>query len=348
MHTYIHPNRIRQVLFLAVLIILGFILYKELYFLMSSLFGAITLYVVMRNWMIKLTTRFKMKKWLAALLLMLGSFVVLIIPIAWMASVAFNKIQPFFQNPEIVNNVFEQIHQYLIKNYNIDVLNKDNVAKINSQVMPLVQKTIGGTLSTVGSVVMMYLMLFFMLTESVHLELWIRKHLPFKNTNNYSVITEFRALVYSNALGIPIVAFVQGIIALIGYWIFGVNSFVLMALLTAISSVIPVVGSAMVWIPLAIYTLSLGAQWQGIGVALWGFLVIGSVDNIARFVLQRKLADVHPLITIFGVIIGINLFGFIGVVFGPLLISMFLLLVKIYLNEFGKADADIHCPEDFK
>jgi predicted PurR-regulated permease PerM len=103
----------------------------------------------------------------------------------------------------------------------------------------------------------------------------------------------------------------------------------------------------MVWIPLAIYTLSLGAQWQGIGVALWGFLVIGSVDNIARFVLQRKLADVHPLITIFGVIIGINLFGFIGVVFGPLLISMFLLLVKIYLNEFGKADADSHSPEVF-
>ncbi|MBK7692436.1 MAG: hypothetical protein IPJ31_15455 [Bacteroidetes bacterium] len=51
-----------------------------------------------------------------------------------------------------------------------------------------------------------------MLTETVHLELWIRKHLPFKNTNNYSFITEFRALVYSNALGIPIVAFVQGIV----------------------------------------------------------------------------------------------------------------------------------------
>ncbi|MBK7692389.1 MAG: AI-2E family transporter [Bacteroidetes bacterium] len=345
MHSYIHPNRIRQILFLAVLIFLGIILYKELYFLLSSLFGAITLYVIMRNWMIKMITRFKMKKWLAALLLMLVSFVVLIIPVAWMVSVAYNKIQPFFQNPEIVNNVFEQIHHYLIKNYQIDILNKDNVAKINGQIMPLAQKTIGGTLSTVGSVVMMYLMLFFMLTETVHLELWIRKHLPFKNTNNYSFITEFRALVYSNALGIPIVAFVQGIVALIGYWIFGVESFVLMGMITAISSVIPVIGSAMVWIPLAIYTLSLGAQWQGVGVALWGFLVIGSVDNIARFVLQRRLADVHPLITIFGVIIGINLFGFIGVVFGPLLISMFLLLVKIYLNEFGRADADSHSPD---
>ncbi len=346
MEHQIHPNRIRQILFLSLLIFLGIVLYRELYFMLSSLFGAITLYVIMRNWMMKMISRFKMKKWLAAMLLMLASFVVLIVPLAWMASVAFDRIQPFFQNPEIVNRVFEQIHQYLIKNYNIDVLNKENVSKISSQVMPMAQKTIGGTLSTVGSIVFMYLMLFFMLTESVHLELWIRKHLPFKNTNNYSFITEFRALVYSNALGIPIVAFIQGIVALIGYWIFGVNSFVLMGLLTAISSVIPLIGSAMVWIPLAIYTLSLGEQWQGIGIALWGFIVIGSVDNIARFILQRKLADVHPLITIFGVIIGINLFGFIGVVFGPLLISMFLLLVKIYINEFGLADADAISPPE--
>ena len=69
-------------------------------------------------------------------------------------------------------------------------------------------------------------------------------------------------------------------------------------------------------------------------MAAWGFGVIGLVDNLFRFLLNKKLGDIHPLITIFGVIIGVQLFGFIGLIFGPLLISMFLLLLKIYSSEF--------------
>jgi predicted PurR-regulated permease PerM len=73
---------------------------------------------------------------------------------------------------------------------------------------------------------------------------------------------------------------------------------------------------------------------KGIAMAVWGFGVIGLVDNLFRFLLNKKLGDIHPLITIFGVIVGIQLFGFIGLIFGPLLISMFLLLLKIYSSEF--------------
>ncbi len=67
---------------------------------------------------------------------------------------------------------------------------------------------------------------------------------------------------------------------------------------------------------------------------IYGFGVIGTVDNNFRFTLQKKMGNVHPLITVFGVVIGISLFGFIGLIFGPILISMFILLVKIYMNEF--------------
>ena len=69
-------------------------------------------------------------------------------------------------------------------------------------------------------------------------------------------------------------------------------------------------------------------------------IVIGSVDNVVRLLLQKKLADVHPMITLFGAIMGLNIFGFFGIIFGPLLISIFLLLVKIYIDEFGRVDAD--------
>jgi predicted PurR-regulated permease PerM len=64
--------------------------------------------------------------------------------------------------------------------------------------------------------------------------------------------------------------------------------------------------------------------------------VVGVVDNVFRFWLQKKLGDVHPMITVFGVIIGVTMFGFIGLIFGPILISLFLLMIKIYVSEFSK------------
>lgn len=69
-------------------------------------------------------------------------------------------------------------------------------------------------------------------------------------------------------------------------------------------------------------------------MGIWGFGLIGLVDNVFRLLINKKLGDIHPLITIFGVIVGLQLFGFIGLVFGPLLISMFILLLRIYGNEF--------------
>ena len=77
---------------------------------------------------------------------------------------------------------------------------------------------------------------------------------------------------------------------------------------------------------------------------VFGLAVIGSVDNIFRFWLQKKLGDVHPLITVFGVIIGVNLFGFIGLIFGPILISLFLLLLKVYSIEFRPNKNELNKP----
>jgi predicted PurR-regulated permease PerM len=336
----IHPNKIRQVLLLAVLILLAILIGKEMYFLLGSFMGAITLYVIMRNWMIKLTTNYKWKKGLAALFLIFSALVVIILPLSWVTSIAFERIKPVIQNPQILTTSFETIHQYLIQEYNIDILNAENIAKINVQLIALARQTIGGTMSGAVSLLFMFFMLYFMLVSAFDIEMWLRKSVPFKNSNVQKVIGEFRSMVYSNAIGIPLVAILQGFVGLIGYWIFGVEDFILMGLLTAVASVMPVVGSMAIYIPLCVYELSLGHTWQGVGIGLWGFILIGSIDNIARFMLQKKIANIHPLITIFGVIIGVNLFGFLGIIFGPILLSMFILLVRIYIDEFGRYDSD--------
>lgn len=78
--------------------------------------------------------------------------------------------------------------------------------------------------------------------------------------------------------------------------------------------------------PIAIYMALIGNWLQAIGLAAFGALVISQLDNLIRFIIQKKMADIHPLITIFGVVIGLSLFGFMGVIFGPLLLSLFFLL----------------------
>ncbi|MBC7884667.1 MAG: AI-2E family transporter [Saprospiraceae bacterium] len=336
----IHPNTIRQVFFLALLIVLGLIILGELYFMLAAFLGAITLYVILLYPMKYLVIIKRWRPWIASLTLMFVSLVIMVIPLIYLTAVAVDRITPLIQNPAIVNEVFGQVHQYLLTKFNLDVLNAANVQKISGELIPIGQKMLGGTFSAIGNIFLMYLVLYFLLVQTRDVEKWMRMHIPFKTANVKKILMEIRSLVYSNALGIPIVAFIQGLVGLIGYWIFGVEEFILMGILTGIASVIPIVGALVIYLPLAVYQFAIVSSWQGIGVVLWGLIVIGSVDNVARFMVQKKLANVHPLITLLGVIIGINLFGFLGVIFGPLMLSVFIVLVKIYIDEFGKSDAN--------
>ncbi len=337
----IHPNKIRQFLFLSVIALLGFVLVKELYFFLNALLGAITLYVILRNIMLRFVNRWKWKKWLAATTLILLSFVVFVIPFLWLSTIVVKKIAPIVQNQQLIRDNYEKVHVYLLEKFNLDILNEENVSNINSFLVSFARDTIGSTINGLGTVMFMYVLLFFMLIQSAEMERWLRLSIPFQPKNVNFIIKEVRNLIFSNALGIPIVAVIQGFAGLIGYWIFGVEEFILMGILTAISSAIPLVGIMLVYIPLMLFELSSGDWYGGIGVGLWGVVVIGSVDNLARLLLQRKLADVHPLVTLFGALIGLKMFGFIGVIFGPIMLSTFILLVRIYLDEYGKSVDEI-------
>lgn len=336
----IHPNKIRQILFITVLLGLGITIAMEMFFMLGAFLGAVTLYVLMRNLMIRLVVDYKWKQPLAALMLMFVSLILLVLPVAWLASIVVDTLSPVINDPKIVTRTFEQINIYLVEKLKLNILNAKNIAIINEKLMVMAQSTLGGTVSILGNLAIMYFMLYFMLTQINDIELWLRRNMPLKHSNVSIVLKEIKQVIYSNAVGIPIVALVQGMVGMLGYFIFGSSEYLLMGVLTGVASVIPVVGSMLIWLPLAIYRDVAGKTWPGILIGAWGLMVIGSVDNIARFMLQKRMSDTHPLITIFGVIIGVNLFGFLGVIFGPLMLSIFILLIKVYIDEFGKAGVE--------
>lgn len=331
----IHPHIIRQMIFLGLIVALIIFLARELHFLIVPGLGAITLYVLLRNIMIHLVERYKWKKWLAALTIILLTMVIIMVPLAWLINFGYSKIYGVIQHPEVFKSSFTNITNYINRQFSINIIDSEYVTKLNNFLLDIAQKTIGTTINTIGAFGMMYLILYFMLYQFVDIENWIRNRLPFRHVNSNKLIKKTHELIISNALGIPVVAITQGLVGMLGYWLFGVEEYLLFGLLTGIGSIIPIVGSAVIYLPLSLFLLSQGMTGSGIGVGLWGGIVVGTSDNVARLALQKYMSDMHPLVTIFGVVMGINVFGFIGVIFGPIILSLLGLLIDIYLDEFA-------------
>ncbi len=286
--------------------------------------------------MFRLTKRFKGRAVLAASLLMLMSFVIILLPINGLLSILSSRILPAIKHSNEVWASVESLIHNLEQQYGFIILSEQNLKNLGEWGMVEMQKVVGATFNGLITVIVMYFILFFMLTEARTFENILYKWLPLKEQSTVYLKKELNNLVFSNAIGIPLVALIQGIFALIGYWIAGVEESFIWFIATCVAAVIPILGSALVYVPLGIMLIAQGQTTWGIFLLLYGFLIIGSVDNIFRFWLQEKIGNIHPLITIFGVIMGLNLFGFIGLIFGPILISVFLLLIEIYRKEFNE------------
>lgn len=102
-------------------------------------------------------------------------------------------------------------------------------------------------------------------------------------------------------------------------------------------------GAPLIFIPAGLIELSNGNSIAGIGIIVYGYLIVTTIDNFIRMAIGRKIANTHPLITIIGVVIGIPLFGILGILYGPLMLSLFIILINIYTSnkvEIEKLEGD--------
>ena len=213
-------------------------------------------------------------------------------------------------------------------------MDRGNLLKAASILPQIGQFLVGSISSFAVNVVVLIFILYFMLIGGRKMENYLYTLFPFSDQNKDEVLNEINMIVKSNAIGIPLLAVIQGIVAVIGYFIFQTPDPLLFGFLTCIATIIPIVGTALVWVPLAAY-MALNGDWvHALGLTIYALLVITNVDNLIRFILQKKLADIHPLITVFGVVIGLSLFGFMGIIFGPLLLSLFLLCIDIFKKSY--------------
>ena len=329
--------RLKQITFFVVLILFAYLLFSQLIIFLPSFLGALTFYVIMRRWNNHLVLKRKMKKGIAAALLIILSMLIVLLPLYFLGNMLGGKLVSVIHRSNEVMAAVNKFSDNIQAKYHIEILSKDNINKVSGMIATAVPNILGATFNIFTVLLMLYFILYFMLLQSKEMEAWLVKYVPLRDENVIWLGGEMHDLVLNNAIGVPAIALLQGIVALIGYLVIGVPDPWFWFAVTSFGAMLPVVGAATGYVPLAILLFTQDPTWKGFAVLAYGLIIVGVTDNVARFALQKKLGDVHPLITVLGVILGINLFGFIGIIFGPILISLFILLLQIYANEFNNA-----------
>lgn len=328
----LNTTKINKSFFLAVIIVFALLLVFSMREFFTAFLGSIMFYVLFKPWMIFLVNRKKWKKGRAAILVVVVSFFIVMLPIILFSSLVINKLSPFITHPEIIKGYIEGIQT----KFNIVILSEKNIGQIQSYGAGLVSNLLNMGLSAFSSITMMYFFMYFLLVSFNRLEAAIVLFLPFDKRKIMLFGSELKSQTFSNAIGIPLIALAQGLSAFIAYYVTGVPEAAFWGILTGFASIIPIVGTGLIWLPITIFLFAGGHTWQGFAVLGWSAIVMGSADNVIRFVLAKRMADVHPVVTVLGVIMGLNYMGIPGLIFGPLLISYFMILVKIYYSTYRK------------
>jgi predicted PurR-regulated permease PerM len=329
-----YNNKIRQLLLLVGVMALAVVLFLELYDFFPGFLGAVTLYILSRDLYFYLTEKRHWKKGLAAVTFLVGFLVCIGLPIFLTVRMLSGKVNALFTNTHEVTKVLQSFSKQVQQWTGQEILSQQNIQGMQKAATNFIPILLNSTATMLGNLIMILFLAFFMLTSGREMEKALGNYIPLKEGNIGLLAAETKNMVRANAIGIPLISIIQGLFAALGYWIFKVGDPVLWGFLTGVFAFFPIVGTMVVWVPLVVSLFAGGHTGQAIGLGLYSLVVTGNVDYLARISLLKRIGDIHPVITVLGVIVGLKLFGFWGFIFGPLMISYFFLLCKIYNAEF--------------
>jgi predicted PurR-regulated permease PerM len=328
----------RNNIILASIIVLGCFLLYALSGLFSSILGAIVLYVIFRPLYVNLAEKREWPKSLVALLIIFTSLIIIVIPFLILSIMVVGKISSINIKDLPIDQWTTKIDAFAAANLNQPHFAEETLQKLGSFGTSLFPSILSSTASIILTLLVLYFILYFMLTQMREFEAGLLKYAPFREQHALKFAAALRDSTYSNVLGQGIIAVTQGALLANGFLIFGIPDPVFWGVIAIFISFLPVVGAPTLCIPASILLFAQGHNWQGVALLAYGLLFIGNVDNFLRMIINKRVANTHPIISIIGVFIGLPLFGILGLVFGPLLLSYFLLLLEIYETNRMAAD----------
>lgn len=191
-----------------------------------------------------------------------------------------------------------------------------------------------GLVGIVFDLVIVLFICFFLLIDGEKFLKEIKLLSPLEVSHHERIVQQLERTLKATLKGSIIVALAQGLLGGLGFWIFDIPMAAFWGVCMVFSSVIPLVGTSLIWIPAALYLAITSSFWMAIGLALWGTLIISGADNVLRPMLLKGEANLHPLLTFLSILGGLIYFGFLGFILGPIVLSFLMTLFEIYKKEF--------------
>ncbi|XWW46584.1 AI-2E family transporter [Fibrella sp. USSR17] len=329
----IYTPKQQRILLIASLLILGGFIIAGLRGYVSAFFGAGILYVIFRPLFYKLVYRKKWNRTLVTTGIIVFSLLVIVLPFLVLSLLLVDRIQYYSQHTDQILGLVKQAENLT----GFKITSQENIQKILQQGGTFASRQLpslaGGALDFLVIIGLMFFTLFYMFSDEESFLEGLRRHLPFKRDTLKELGEQLRNNVNANVLGQGIVSLVQGILTGVTLLIFGVPDAAFWGTVAFFLAFIPVLGTPLVWLPAGLIQLSQGNTTEGTGILLVGAIIITNIDNLLRIMLAKRMGDVHPLVTLAGIVIGVPIFGILGLVIGPTILSFFIVLMQVFAKE---------------
>jgi predicted PurR-regulated permease PerM len=176
--------------------------------------------------------------------------------------------------------------------------------------------------------------LYYLLLRSAETWAVVKPYIPFSPASADLLRDRFRDVTISTVIGTGLIAVVQGTFVGFGFWLTGLSNALFWGVVTVVFAILPVVGSGLVWGPGVLSLVLAGRYGAALLLLILGVVVVGNVDVVIRPAVFRRFAQVHPLVTLVGAIGGVGYFGLLGILIGPLGLSYFFELIRMYRQEY--------------
>jgi Predicted permease len=336
---------------LLILVILAAVLLYALYPYINAFFGAFILYVVFKPLYTYLVTKQKINKSVAAFTIILLTIVLILIPLYFLMTIIIIQIQNVLFDTDTLmaqlSNINSYINQVHLSSLPIEINLQAKLAETVTAAANYFSILLVNAVQSLGQRLIeffiMYFLLYYLLVGiNSTCSIKLTNAIPFSKENTEILQQEFTNVVNATLISSGIIAIVQGGLLTITFLLLGVSGAFLWGFVAMILSFLPVVGATIIWFPAVIIQIVQQDYFTAVGILIGG-VFLSSVDNFLRPMIQDKVGRIHPLESLIGVIIGLNLFGLLGIIIGPLLISYVVLMAKMFNDEYlseSKTDND--------
>ncbi|HEX3927973.1 MAG TPA: AI-2E family transporter [Gemmatimonadales bacterium] len=326
-----HQRAAWMIAILGAVIILGLLPYA------SGLLGAPVLYVVFSKLHVRLSKRLKSRE-LAAVIVLVIAAISIVAPLVWLVTLLVGQAQDAITS--ILNSpAMSKMDTMQIGHYNIGPQLKDASSHVMTIIGDSAFTLLGTATRLTLDAVFTFFGLYYLLIDPVGAWKGLRPYIPFSDANVESLHQRFTDVTKSTLIGSGVSALLQGALMCIAFVALGLPDPLFWGAVVAIVSILPVLGSALVWIPAGLDLFLRDHPAKGIIMLVWGAGAGALVDHVFRPYISSRYAHIHPLLILVGAVAGAEYVGILGLLIGPLALSYFFELLRMYQKEYLKRTA---------